>query len=397
MKLLVTINGPGEAAGWLGPITDAVARHPEADMLIDVVVTPCQWASGRETPVVDGFPGVAHVEKLMPYLGRALTGRLTDRPSLVLHLGGDPVYALVLSRVLGTEAWTHGTSARFRRAFQRFLVPDERTANKLRDRSVEPGRIAVVGQLVTDSVLSRRRVSPARNQALTVAFLPGSRDSHVGALAPYYTAVAQFVADRARDVRFVMLASRFVGQDVVVSKLASAGWVPASPGDDITLARAGMVMTVKQGGVEELDGVDVAVTLPGTNTLQLAALGVPHVAIVPGHRSELIPLPGLLGLINSWGGAPVRRAILKHVSRRLPYLAIPNIIADELVVPEFRGTGGPDEFLPSDVAEEVVALLGDPGRRRAIGERLRAIAGPGGAGDRCVQLLDRWQQRAILS
>lgn len=392
MNLIVTVNGPGEAAGWLRPLADAFARDAP-DVSITAVVTPCQFASGREPAVVAQFSGVSHVERLTPFLRRASVSRLIGTTAthsrLVLHLGGEPVYALLLARALSTAAWTYGTSARYRRLFGRFLVPDERTGHKLRARAVAEDRISVVGQLVTDSVQARHTARSVASHEPTVVFLAGSRDAHVDFMVPYYAAVADDLHTRG-GVRSVLLASPFVAFDRFRSRLSEAGWTITSRGVilEATSPRGATICLVR-GGVEDLAGADLAVTIPGTNTLQLAALGIPHLVVIPCQRAELIAFGGALGFLKStwWGAAYIRRAALKRMGRRLPYLAIPNIIAGDRVVPELRG-----EVYPAEVADQVTALVASADARRAMSVRLKAIAGAPGAAGRIVALIRMWER-----
>jgi lipid-A-disaccharide synthase len=385
----VTVNGPGETAGWLRPLAAAIARGaPTVSMT--TVVTPCQLASGRESAVIAQLAGVSHVERLGPYLRQAAARRVTGArragPPLVLHLGGDPVYALLIAWVLGAAAWTYGTSARYRNSFERFLVPDERTASKLRTRGVAARCITVVGQLVTDSVQAGRHTwAGSTGGEPTVVFLAGSRQAQVEFMVPYYAAVVERVHASGCRMRSLLLASPFVSLDLLASGLSEAGWavVPRNGTFDAT-SPLGPALRIIRCGVEDLGGVDLAVTIPGTNTLQLAALGVPHLVVTPGQRAELIAFTGPLGLLKPtwWGAAAIRRAALHRLSRQLPYLAIPNIIAGAEIVPEMRNA-----VEPPDVAVRVTQLLAAADMRREMSARLRAVAGPTGAADRVVALM----------
>lgn len=389
MKIVVTVNGPGEAAGWLRPLASAIARGGR-DVSLMTVVTPSQLASGREPALVAKFAGVSRVARLGTYLRQATVARVTgasdDPARLVLHLGGDPLYALGLARLHGAAAWTYGTGARYRNAFQRFLVPDERTAHKLRSRAVAADRITVVGQLVTDSVRDGRQVRVGTgNVQPTVVYLPGSRDAYVGVMVPYFAAVAERTFAAGLRTRSVLLVSPFVIVDHVAAHFGQAGWsIARSNGTVEAASPLGATMRVVPGGLEDLEAADLVVTIPGTNTLQLAALGMPHVVVTPGHQAEQIAFEGLFGLLKPhwWGATTIRRAALHRISRRKPYLALPNIIAGEAVVPELRGA-----VEPADVAALMMSLLAAPDTRRDMSARLRAVAGAPGAADRIVELM----------
>jgi lipid-A-disaccharide synthase len=130
--------------------------------------------------------------------------------------------------------------------------------------------------------------------------------------------------------------------------------------------------------------MDVAVTLPGTNTMELAALGVPMVVIVPMNEPEKIPLEGLPGLA---GGVPfvgpwMKRKAIQRQAARIVFTALPNRRAGSCVVPEVRGClTGPD------IAGPVCELLGSSSERQRLSERLKSIAGGRGAASRLVGLI----------
>ena len=70
------------------------------------------------------------------------------------------------------------------------------------------------------------------------------------------------------------------------------------------------------------------------------------------------------------------------MNRGIDYVALPNILASEAVVPELRGV-----LEPGNVASTVVGLLDDPGRRAAMAARLRLVAGQPGSADRTATAL----------
>jgi lipid-A-disaccharide synthase len=77
-----------------------------------------------------------------------------------------------------------------------------------------------------------------------------------------------------------------------------------------------------------------------------------------------------------------RRYVTWWMNRRIGFVALPNIMASEPVVPELRGV-----LKPGDVASTIVELLDDAPRRAAMATRLREIAGQPGAADRAADAL----------
>jgi lipid-A-disaccharide synthase len=94
----------------------------------------------------------------------------------------------------------------------------------------------------------------------------------------------------------------------------------ADEGGVTDLARPGVVETdgglriqAYRGRQYDLMSVsDLAITIPGTNTVELSFFGVPMVVALPLNHPERIPLEGLVGLIGNLPklGKEVKRRIL---------------------------------------------------------------------------------------
>jgi lipid-A-disaccharide synthase len=143
--------------------------------------------------------------------------------------------------------------------------------------------------------------------------------------------------------------------------------------------RGSIAWVVRRDRYEVMAASRMAVTLPGTNTLQLAALGTPMVVVVPLNRVENAVVEGPLNWLSTrWRVTrALKRKLLLRVNARLPFIALPNILAGEEIVPELRAI-----LQPSDVARDLVAWLDDGDRRRATSGRLRKLAGARGAAGR---------------
>lgn len=92
------------------------------------------------------------------------------------------------------------------------------------------------------------------------------------------------------------------------------------------------------GGLDAIDAADVALAKPGTGTLELMLRGRPMVVAARA---------------NPWTAAIVRRRI------RVPWLAMPNLLAGEAIVPELLQA----DARPDRIAEAAAPLFGgtDPG------------------------------------
>ncbi len=127
---------------------------------------------------------------------------------------------------------------------------------------------------------------------------------------------------------------------------------------------------------------DVAVTIPGSNTAEMAGLGVPMVVVFPLNKPEALPLEGLPGVIGRIPGIgpALKKQVVAKAAAKIKYVAWPNRKANQMLTPEIKGY-----VRPEDVAIPVVELLRRDEKREAIGAKLRAVMGAPGAAGRLAE------------
>jgi lipid-A-disaccharide synthase len=112
---------------------------------------------------------------------------------------------------------------------------------------------------------------------------------------------------------------------------------------------------------------DVAIASTGTVTMECAYFGVPTVALYK----------------TSWSTYQIARRIV-----RVKYIAMPNLLAEEEIFPEFIQ----DAATAENIAQAAVALLRDEGRRENIKSKLREVrallGGPGASGRAAQRVLE---------
>ncbi len=386
-ELIVTVNAPGEVAGWLLPLARQVKqRDPQAR--IRAVLTPCPFAGGREREILSADPALDEVIELRPFLWRLLRRRRSAARTIVLHLGGDRMYSLLIAKLLRAPAWVYGTSRQFARRYHRCLVPNRRAAEKLLRAGVPPSRIGRVGEMVVDRVPGEldfegavRRLGIDAEREEPVALMAGSRPYEVDFMLPFYAELIDDLAARRPSVRCVLPFSEFVEADLIAGAMARAGLV-VEAGDDpkvIRTKRGATAHVVRSDRYACMAASRIVVTLPGTNTLQLAVLGAPMLVVVPLNEVENVVVEGPINWLSTrWRlTRALKRRMLLRVNDRIGFIALPNILAGEEVVPELRAV-----LQPSDVAREIVKWLDDGERRHDTSRRLREVAGARGAAAR---------------
>lgn len=415
MHFVITANSPGEVATWLTPTARALKqRMPRAN--ISVYIVPCAFASGAEVDVVRRLPDVDYVYAPRDYwriaLGRlpapmaprtgassGTMGVAADRTGALLYLGGDLVHALCLARRLRLPALAYvERSSRWTKSFRQLLVPDEQTRQRLLRRGERSERVLAVGDLMLDAV----QPTDSREQAMqrfgfdpdrpVVAVFPGSRPYEIEFSLPFLLRALEEVQTDCPGLQCIISLSAFASPSVLHGRTAdtldgTTLQVEAQAPGWRVRTEAGLTALAVQGTPYDVMQVaDLALTLPGSNTAEMAASGLPMVVTLPLNLAEKIPLPGAAHYIERvpiWGRR-WKRALVQQRAQQMDFVAWPNRKAGRAVVPEVRGT-----LQPADVARDVRALLMDPRRRLRMQDDLRSVMGPRGAAGRVADRLLR--------
>ncbi|MCL4684507.1 lipid-A-disaccharide synthase [Myxococcota bacterium] len=190
-----------------------------------------------------------------------------------------------------------------------------------------------------------------------LVLLPGSRRNEVRRMLPLHLAIAARL--RAR-------------QPGLVTVLALAPTVSAA--DVEPLPRGVDVRVVEGRGYPAMVAADLALTKPGTTTLELCLLGTPFAVAGRAH--------------------PVSAAVMRRLVQ-LPSWTLPNLLAGAPVVPEFLQR----QARPERVAAALEELLAGPARALQL-ERLAGVSrrlGPGGAAERTAQIAEEMMRGRVAA
>lgn len=382
--VVITVNSPGELLSWVaGTATEIKKRRP--DLRVVVALVPCPFASGREMVVARELPGVDIVlspgETAKAWFG-AFPQRYRPAPEgVVLYLGGEPWHTLLLARPLGYAKLAYVVrDNNFWRYFDVLGLAADDLSEKLKRH---PGvRLEHVGNMMVDAVASNVRAEElkcaadnGRDGAVTIGMFPGSRGIHLRVALGPFLRVAQLVRAQLPQSRFLLAASPFASREAVARALErplDVGLATASGkllGDRIVLDDGLEVSVIWGQPYRAMALLDVALTIPGTNTAELAACGRPMVVGV----SSLVPFPrgGLGGLLDKLPlFSKFKRYLRLRSYRRHGYAALPNKVAGEMIVPEV--------LVEEDIGiltEPLLALAANPEQRQVSGARLQATMG----------------------
>lgn len=330
----------------------------------------CESIASIEALSVMGIAEVLHALPRILRLRRQLLDQLSrDPPDLLIGIDA-PDFNLPLERKLRARgiktvhvvsptvwAWRAGRVHGIDRAVERILClfpfePD------FYERQGVKGKALYIGHPLADELDDQ--ITPAQARAAlglaepgpVVAVLPGSRGSELKYLGVPFAQAARLLAQRLPGLRLITPVAKpslRAGLQAVIAEHA--------PGLDWTL--------LDGQSREAMRAADVVMLASGTATLECLLLGRPMVVAYRGAwLTELLLLK--LGMLKT------------------PYVSLPNLLADEPVVPELLQ----HDCAPERLADEVQALLGEAARRRQLQQfdRVRARLRCGAA-QRAAELL----------
>jgi lipid-A-disaccharide synthase len=387
--LIIVGNGPGEVVGWAIPIAREARRCADRDRLpleISLCLPPCQFASGQERAVAEAagvFDRV--VEPAMTLrLGLGLNGWTPAAAPTLLHVGGDFWYTRRLARRWRARAFAfveRAHIARSHRAFTRIFVASDYLRDRLERRGVPSDKVAVTGDPRHDAVVQQHQdalsavAAASRNgNRRKVTLLAGSRDTVFNAFFPFWVETAAALRSRLPNADLTIVVSPFVSpacQGEAVGRHAQA----------LTEAR----ISVVRGSAAEVAGSDLVLTIPGTNTLEMAILRIPSIVVMPFSLAPRIPLEGIVEWITRvpFAGPALRLFLAREYVKRQPHgVSLPNMRAGRRIMPEMVG-----QITPEQVADEGARIVRDEHAMASMARALEAITLETGASGRILHAM----------
>jgi len=372
--IVLVANSPGELSALVKPMVEKFKDLNKQVRLI-LFITPCQYASGREVEFANKIDGLTEVISAKEYKKWLLTGALPRNLSIkyrgvVLYLGGDLMHATLIAKKLKYKAYAYlpGKHIGWTGVFEKFFVPDKAAEQHFLKKGVDPKKVEMVGDLMANSVKVQKR-NEARShwhlkeEVPVVAFMPGSREWELKHMVPLYEKIAKLVKKRDPNYQLLMTVSPFITIEKIEKYLNGHHFDAFIP-------------------FASLPAADLAVTIPGTNTAQLAVIGLPAIVVFPLDRPEAIPLEGILHYITAIPilGYLLKKLIAWVVNHKTKYFALPNMKADKMIMPEIRG-----KIIPKVVALKIEKMLSNQAELTALGKQLKAIMGESQASERIAK------------
>ncbi len=286
-------NSPGEIYAFVRPFVQTLHTELKGRVIIFVFLTPCQYATGEELRVCQGFDGITHVFPPKKTLSHVFSTNL--KPGIVVYLGGDPFY-----------------SRRFAKKTSSLLIG-------YTENPIAPRQFELLIQKSPKVDLMKSGLSD--NMPLSpdgIVLMPGSRPEHLAVALPLMLRLTE-----SCPFQRTIGLSPFTPDSVY--KRIHAQY------PDVSV----QIITDPNG----LKAFKYALTIPGTNTMQLAYLGIPYIMILPTHNPDILRMNGLYGWLIQMPviGRPLKRLTISILLRKNRHYSIPNQFFGESVCPEFVG------------------------------------------------------------
>ncbi len=327
---------------------------------VEILVPGSDLAVGGLLELAGQLPRVRSVWKRMD---RALQQTQPDLVVLVDSGGCNIPFARRVRRRGGAKilyfvapqvwAWRRGRIAKLAKRVDRMALIFPFESELYRGTGLE---VEYVGHPLADAITpvgrdaARRRLGCA-DAAQIVAVLPGSRRNEVARQLPLQLEACRALRETYPDLR--VLVARAPSVERATLERAASGVA----GCDFEI--------VEENPRDVMCAADVALAKPGTVTVELALLARPMVVV---------------GRVN-----PLTAQILRRLVK-VPWYAMPNLVAGREIVPEFLQ----QDADPAAIADALAALFEGPGRERQLKDlaQVRAVLARGGAAARACEMAE---------
>ena len=389
MEVVLVTNGPGELYTWTQPVLRAL-READKTIKITISLVPDQFTSGNEAAIAQSFDADA-VTTPKEFLTYITTGRKPDAlgsdKGVVIGLGGSAGRALQLGSRLNYPTYRYSFNPNWNRGLKKLFVHDERTFRNARLLGAPKEKLELVGNLVADAV---QQSVPLENPGEPhILLLAGTRDAFSVVLIPFIIALADRLGRELPNARFVWPVVRLLKSETIEAGIAGlekdvlGGMAGRREGNKIFTPSGSVIeMITEAERYAHMRSADLAVTIPGTNTLELGIAGVPSVVMLPLNKPEVIPLEGIgqwLGLIPGVGTFIKRRAVKLFVEGLKLPVSLPNRFSGEDLMLEVKG-----KIAVEQIAGVMLSLLGNPDDLLRRRERLLVTMPQPGAARKLV-------------
>jgi len=415
--ILILSNGPGEIATWVRPVVKALRQQLPSSLQvrISVVLSPCVNASGREAEMAASLAGVDRVQGAQHFFPFLLLGKTaTDwdwaPQGVVLFLGGDQIYPVLMGRRLGYRTVIYAEwEARWHRWVDRVAA----MTPAIVDQAPPPfrSRCEVIGDLMAEVETDPAQVAAIATtlnlgaEQPLIGLMPGSKSTKLRVGLPFCLATATALHQQRPQTRFVIPVASLLSLETLAQfadphhnpdcglfEGVTSAHLVQSPADLPRLRTPTgleILLWTGQPAYDLFTQLTLCLTTIGANTAELGALGIPMLVVLPTQKLEVMKawdgIPGLLAnlpLVGDPLARGINRLVLRKIYQQGRLFAWPNLWAQRSVVPELIGP-----LQPRVVADQLVDYLDHPERLAAMAKDLRSLRGPSGAATKLAAMV----------
>ena len=411
LDIVILTNAPGEIATWVRPVVKALRQGLGTDnrVRISVILSPCPHSTGKEAQIVASYPEIDRVQAAEDFFPFLLWGKTAhnwhwrDR-GIVIFLGGDQFYTLVIGKRLGYRTLVYAEwEARWYRYLDAFAVMNDRAIQKVPTRYHH--KFTVVGDLIADIVLEVAETSDdnfptaIERDRTIIGLLPGSKPAKLMQGVPLCLAIAEKLQTLQPNVQFIIPVAPTIDADTLVyyaraennSLIPQLGEVTAEliteEGKPYLLTSGGTKITLitESPAYQQLLSCQLCVTTVGANTAELGSLGIPMIVLLPTQQLDAMRswdgIPGILANLP-FLGTSFAKLINTFVINRKRLFAWPNIWAKTEIVPELIGNLNPQE-----IAKIIINYLHYPEELKIMSNSLISCRGKYGAASKIAEIV----------
>jgi len=391
--IIIVTNSAGELSTYVKPTVEELNKSiPEARIIL--IFTPCQYATGKELEEARSFPGISEIiipEEYKKWIlkNKNPQGIRFNKSGIVLYLGGDLLHAMLLSRKLKYKAMAYTQKhALWQNDFELFMVPDQFTYDAILKKGVSKEKLKVIGDLMIDSVPEKiekeiiaKKLKLNLNQPI-ISFLPGSRPFQTDFMLPFFLQSAKMIKKVMPETQFLFILSPYITDEMIKKSLKDEGVIYSQGDLKYIQAKNGIrAEVIRNNRYEAIEMSEIVITIPGTNTAEIASMGKPMIVVFPLNKPDSIPLEGVADWICRIPiiGSFIKRVLITWINTKTKFFALPNIKSEKDVVPELRGNVSAKE-----VAARTLKLIKDKVWLAKTSEDLKKIMGKRGASKKLV-------------
>ncbi|MDB9526172.1 lipid-A-disaccharide synthase [Oscillatoria sp. CS-180] len=418
--LVILSNGPGEITTWVKPVVAAVRQQfpLSAEIRISVILSPCPNATGREGDIARQYPEIDRVQDANHFWAFLLGGKTAETwdwrdRGVVLFLGGDQIYPVIVGRRLGYKTVVYAEwFANWPRWIDAFGVMNEDLVDQAPDRFRH--KYTVVGDLMSDGqavIADKERAAEQlglTEQTELIGMLPGSKSAKLTQGMPLLLAIADHLHSQRPQTRFVIPVAPTLDVQTLldyanpqknsfhaVFEAPTVTWVEPETSDNLPYLKTSQGTQIFLWRPFPAHAVtsqcQLCLTTVGANTAELGSLAIPMLVLLPTQQLEAMNAwDGILGLLVNLPliGKPlnklINRAFLTYIRRRKKLFAWPNIWAQREVVPELLG-----RLTAESVGDRVLNYLNQPEQLGQMRQDLQQVRGTPGAAQKLTDLVLR--------